>query len=456
MLLPIAKLAAGSRVLLSAASPLLRDALFYTLERCIHQARDTWSSPPITPMAWSPDENADVFASPGLIPRQESTSPFSADMHHPAQPAVHLHDASQTGPHTLLGRITHRDNLMRAWRRLAVKRNTASGSDRQSLASFAARLEAELHRLAGEMQTGTYRPHPLQCWHKTKEDGRKRLIAIPTIRDRVAQAAICQILEFSVAPTDNRWSFAYQNGRGCREALAEVDQLLVNGGRWVVRADVQDCFDSIPHASLLAHLAAVTGDDPSVRGLLLPILQGPRLLGRRLMFPRLGVPQGSPLSPFLANIYLNGMDHTMGAAGFKYLRYADDLIIVCREKTSAHTALEMLREECRKLELQLNPAKSKVLDVQEQGFDFLGHRYTGGTWQAIPERIERVKRKIQHTLKSAGRSGAEGVTQAKVVLAGWKEFYRYRKAIPNSLIRWFDSQIRRKTTPVDKHHSTGD
>lgn len=431
------------RLLALAAVPVLREAFLMAIERWARRQRgrilssdfggsmdegdDPW---PEDEAAWGPPSlslpdfgSPDPGAGPTLI---TSLDPDSKPADSEAGTSKMVPDSPASTDFS--ARVAHPDNLQRAWSHVRRKRRTSPGSDGQTVAGFETDLERELDELAVELATRRYRPRPLRCFSKKKSGGGggRREIGIPTIRDRVAQTAMRQILELSVETTFSPWSFAYRTGRGCHEALESVDRLLAEGRRWIVRADVADCFDRIPHRPLLAELEARMkgGTDRGLSDLVGAVLTGPRRWGKRLRFPRRGVPQGSPLSPFLANLYLDAVDRALRDAGHGSLRYADDLLIACRDESEARDALSRLEEALRDRGLALNPAKSRISAAHgEEGFEFLGHRYLRGDWEPLPGRIDQLRARLRDQLREKGGAGR---ARAAVTLRGWLAYYGRR------------------------------
>lgn len=438
------------RVAAYAALPLLKEAALMGLERWARRSRERsseedflpWSGheeplPLALPLAdWSEDddfltEGEDLSRRPDRI----TTHVVSAD-----DPKARITAIKREGGYagssfhiggtlSFAGKVAEADNLKRAWQRVRRRSKSTPGSDQQTVSAFGTDADRELLILSRELITKAYRPRPLRCFLKRKSDGRKREIGIPTVRDRVAQTAMRQILDLSVEDILSPWSFAYRSGSGCHRALDEVDRLLRAGNRWIVRADVADCFDRIPHGPLLDDLRHRAGfaDDESLVQLIGAVITSPKQLGKRLSFPRRGVPQGSPLSPLLANFYLDPVDRSLREGGFHALRYADDIVIACRDHQGAKDALALLNENLEARELSLNQSKSGTFPADgEEGFEFLGHLYQEGSWSPLPDRIEKMKGRVAVHLKEGGAMAKQ---KAERVVKGWHAFYRTRGGV---------------------------
>lgn len=412
-----------------ALLPFLREAALAAVERWARRARERYSEddgwravrgasghllPWDAPASESvPEDEEESAAIPGFLDRTapgegcERLSPLESD---PGTRPRSGNFAEQTADP---------DNLLRAWRRMRRRARTSPGDDGQTVAAFADAAGPELASLGEELAVCRYRPRPLRCFRKRKGGGKFREIGIPAVRDRVAQTAMLQVLDRAVGNSLSPWSFAYRDGRGCHEALDEADRLIAEGRRWIVRADVAECFDRIPHGPLLDELARRF--DPTAAALIGAVVTGPRRLGRRLVFPRRGVPQGSPLSPMLANLALDPVDRAMRDAGHACLRYADDLLVACATRPEAVSALGLLDELLAAAGLSLNREKSRVVSIDgPEGFDFLGHVYRDGAWAPLPERIERLRARVATHLRDAGAGGR----RAAACVKGWLAYYR--------------------------------
>lgn len=239
--------------------------------------------------------------------------------------------------------------LRAAWRK--VKANGgAAGGDGVSLARFAEGLDARLDALRGDLASGRYRPGPLRAAPLAKPGGGRRLLRIPCIRDRVAQTA-CQ--GFLLARLDiemNDLSFAYRPARSVARALARA-RSFTRRRPWIVDADIEGFFDSVPHALVLAELPRWV-DDRRLRALIALWLRG--FGGTR------GLAQGSPISPLLANLHLEPFDRKMAAAGLPMVRYADDFLVFARGAAECAHALRTVEAALRRRGLRLAQAKTRI------------------------------------------------------------------------------------------------
>jgi RNA-directed DNA polymerase len=210
--------------------------------------------------------------------------------------------------------------------------------DGQSLERFAAQDELYLTELAIALREGSYRPQPVKRVDIPKGDGKTRPLGIPTVKDRIVQTAVKLVLEPIFEATFCPTSYGFRPGRGCRDALREVDHLIKEGHTFVVDADLQSYFDTIPHERLMQRVEERISD-----GRILALLRG--WLGQDIMrdierwTPTQGTPQGAVISPLLANIYLHPLDELMAARGYRMVRYADDFVVLCKSREEADAAL---------------------------------------------------------------------------------------------------------------------
>jgi len=268
---------------------------------------------------------------------------------------------------------------LRAARTRVYANHGAAGIDRQSVELFAQHTEAHLMRLRHELQTGTYRPLPVRhCWVPKPNTSEQQPLGIPSVRDRVVQTALRHVLEPLFERTFAAHSYGFRPGRGCKDALRRVVRLLKAGYTWVVDADVQGYFDTIPHAALLDRVRTQVADG-RVLDLVRAYLKVGVLDGLSVWEPECGTPQGAVVSPLLAKVYLDPLDHALAAAGYEMVRYADNFVILCRSRAAAQAVLRRVRAHVEEAGLTLHPRKTQIVDATEHGgFDFLGCHFERG------------------------------------------------------------------------------
>jgi len=223
---------------------------------------------------------------------------------------------------SLMDKVYAPANLAAAFRKVASNRGSA-GVDRMTIQRFASHEAEELARLHEHLRKGQYQPQAVRRAWIPKGQGALRPLGIPTVRDRVVQTALRNVLEPIFEREFADHSYGFRPGRGAKDALRRVDLLLRDGHRYVVDADIQGYFDSIPKGPLMARVQERVADG-RVLALLTQYLNQPVLEDLRQWTPEQGTPQGAVISPLLANLYLNPLDHAMAARGFEMVRYADD------------------------------------------------------------------------------------------------------------------------------------
>lgn len=272
-----------------------------------------------------------------------------------------------------LRRAMARASLLAGWYKVRDNRG-CGGTDGVTLADFESALDAQIVGLQREVLGGSYRPRPLLRAWMLKPNGARRGLAIPAVRDRVAQSAVAQLLEPVFEAEFEDCSFAYRQGRSVKRALERVARLRDEGYVWVVDADITAFFDNIDHDLLLREVARLVKDEGLLRLLRLWLEAEVQEEDGRLTRMTQGVPQGSPVSPLLANLFLDHLDDAMLDADLRLVRYADDFLVLCRSEARARDALALTEGVLERLRLRLNPAKTRVVDF-DGGFRFLGARF---------------------------------------------------------------------------------
>ena len=303
----------------------------------------------------------------------------------------------------------------------------AAGVDGQSLKRFAAQEELYLAELAAGLREGSYRPQPVKRIDIPKGDGKTRPLGIPTVKDRVVQTAVKFVLEpiFEAAfcPT----SYGFRPGRGCRDALREVAHLIEQGHTFVVDADLQSYFDTIPHERLMQRVEERISDG-RVLALLRGWLKQDILRDLQRWTPNEGTPQGAVISPLLANIYLHPLDELMAARGYRMVRYADDFVVLCKSREEAAAALADIRAWVTENGLRLHPDKTHVGDCRQagEGFEFLGYRFEAGRRWVRKKSLTRLKDRIrERTRRTQGESLERIVASLNPMLRGWFAYFKY-------------------------------
>jgi len=334
-------------------------------------------------------------------------------------------------------------NLQRAFHKVWQNGGSA-GADRQTVAHFARHAEEELSRLAEQMSDGTYRPQPgRRAWLPKPGSSEKRPLGIPAVRDRTVQGALRHVLEPIFETEFAEHSYGFRPGRGAKDALRRVDTLLKAGHVWVVDADLKSYFDTIPHDRLM-RLVQERVADGRVLALVESFLCAGVLEENKGWQPtECGTPQGGVISPLLANLYLNPLDHQMAQAGWEMVRYADDFVILCRTEAEAQTALAEVRAWVSEAGLTLHPEKTRVVDASVPGgFDFLGYHFERGMKWPREKSLGKLKERVRaKTARTDGRSLRAIVTDVNRTLRGWYGYFQHSKA---NVFATVDGYVRRR------------
>lgn len=329
---------------------------------------------------------------------------------------------------SLIDKVYAPRTLEAAFEQVKAKRG-AAGVDHQTIAMFDADRKRQLDRLAHELREGTYRPRGVRrVWiPKPGRAQERRPLGIPTVRDRVVQTALRLVLEPIFERDFAEHSYGFRPLRGCKDALRRVDALLKRGYSHVVDADLKGYFDSIPHEPLMGQVERKVSDG-RVLGLLRSFLAQEVLEPCSRWTPEGGTPQGAVISPLLANIYLDPLDHLMAAEGLEMVRYADDFVILCRTAEEAERALALVEQWTVSAGLTLHPEKTRIVDMAGGGFDFLGYRFENGERWPRSQSLTKVKDAIRSkTKRNNGHSLERIIEDVNQTLRGWFEYFKHCK-----------------------------
>jgi RNA-directed DNA polymerase len=323
-----------------------------------------------------------------------------------------------------------------------LKKKGAAGVDQQSVTDFAEHERDEIRKLHDELREGRYRPSSVRrVWIPKPGSQEQRPLGIPTVRDRVVQTALVNVIEPILDHTFHERSFGFRRGRGCHDALRIVEEKLEAGYVYVVDADLKGYFDTIPKDRLLAMVAEKISDR-RVLSLVKNYLDQSIMEELHTWTPEAGVPQGAVLSPVLANLYLNPLDHQIAEAGFEMVRYADDFVILCRSLEEAESALAMVRRWVESAGLVLHPDKTHIVDSREKSFSFLGYSFRGKYIFPRKKSHEKFVARIKElTPRKSGQSLECTINEINQVTRGWFGYFRHCHW---RVFKDYDGMIRRR------------
>ena len=356
---------------------------------------------------------------------------------------------------SLIDKVYALGNLRMAFQQ--VKANGgAAGVDHQTVTMFERQLERNLATLAQSLKDESYRPQAVKRVWIPKPGGKeKRPLGIPTVRDRVVQAALLAVLEPIFERDFAAHSYGFRPNRGCKDALRRVDNLLKAGYRWVVDADLKSYFDTIPHSTLKQRVGEKVSDG-NVLQLVDAFLTAQVMETMEGWTPEQGTPQGAVVSPLLSNIYLDPLDQKMAQKGIEMVRYADDFVILCPSEAEAKRALEQVQEWTVSAGLQLHPQKTRIVDAsQAGGFDFLGYHFERGLRWPRAKSLRKFNDTVRaKTQRRNGHSLEAIIVDLNRTLKGWFEYFKHsHKSKFPRLDQWV--RMRLRSILRRRHHRRG-
>jgi RNA-directed DNA polymerase len=329
-----------------------------------------------------------------------------------------------------------------------------AGVDHVTIEQFESRFDEELESLHRSLRDGTYRPQAIRrSWIPKPGSKEKRPLGIPTVRDRVVQTALRNVLEPIFERDFATHSYGFRPGRGCKDALRRVDGLLKAGYHYVVDADLKSYFDTIPWTPLMNRIREKIADG-RVLLLLEQFLSQKIMDGMASWTPEGGSPQGAVVSPLLSNIYLDPLDHRMEAMGIEMVRYADDLVLLCRTADAATDALGRLQSWTTQAGLTLHPEKTCIVDVRAPGgFDFLGYHFERGYRWPRPKSRKKLKEAIRPKTRRCNGHSLEAIIGAiNPILRGWFAYFKHSHA---NTFREIDGWVRMRLRSILRKRKGG-
>jgi RNA-directed DNA polymerase len=349
------------------------------------------------------------------------------------QPA--LHD-------TLMARVLDRANLQQAWKRVKANRG-APGIDGMRIEDFPAFARSHWSDIRQQLADGSYRPQPVRRVSIPKPNGGERLLGIPIVMDRVIQQAIAQVLTPIFDPHFSGSSYGFRPGRSAHGALRQVQAHIRAGCRVAVDLDLAKFFDTVQHDTLMARVGRRVGDQ-RLLALIGHYLRAGVLVGDTIQATGIGTPQGGPLSPLLANILLDDLDRELEHRGHRFVRYADDLLVLVRTPRAGQRVMtSVARFVTRTLKLVVNERKSRVVAANQcvyLGFTFRGTklRWSESAFADFQHRVRRL------TGRSWGVSMGYRLHKLAQYVRGWMGYFgisEYYRPIPE-LDQWLRRRVR--------------
>jgi len=351
---------------------------------------------------------------------------------------------------SLIDKVASERTLELAWEK--VKSNAgACGVDGITIGRFAKDSHSRLLAMKEQLKRDTYQAKPVKrVWIPKPGSAEKRPLGIPTVTDRVVQTALRMVIEPIFESRFAPHSYGFRPGRGCKDALRRVNQLLKAGNTHVVDVDIKGYFDSIPQDRLMGMVRERISDG-RVLGLVEGFLKQGVMEETNWSEAEEGTPQGGVISPLLANVYLDPLDWLMASFGFEMVRYADDMVVLCRSSKEAGQALAKLREWIEGAGLELHPDKTCVVDMDlaDSRFDFLGYRFQRGRRGRVlklvrPKSLRKLRESIKpRTRRNSGRSMEAIVADINLTLQGWFAYFKHVQPSELERIdRWMRVRLR--------------
>ncbi len=347
---------------------------------------------------------------------------------------------------SLIDKVYRIGTLEAAWQKVRANKG-AAGVDKITINKFEAQQVKYLKELENELKAGTYKPKAVKRVNIPKGQGKMRSLGMPTVKDRIAQQAVKMVLEPIFEKEFLDMSYGFRPKKGAKMAIDEVSSLIKEGYTWVVDADLQAYFDTIPHEKLMAKVEQHISDGRIIE-LLEMWLKQEVMDECKSWVPTVGSPQGAVISPLLSNIYLHGLDVVVTNAGYKMMRYADDFVILTRSRREAEDALKLVQEWVLEHELVLHPDKTHLGNcmVEGEGFEFLGYRFEAGTSWVRRKSIQKFRDRVrQETSRVCGKSLDAVIEKLNPILRGWCNYF---KGVTKYSLGTFDSFVRRRLRAI--------
>lgn len=329
--------------------------------------------------------------------------------------------------YSLMDKVWKMENLQSAVAKVAGHKSRLK-PDGQRCRRYAEQAGWRLPVLQDKLRKGEYQPQPItRVWIPKLGSRELRPLGIPPVENRVVEMAVRQVIEPIFEQIFAEQSYGFRPGRGAKDALRRVQQLLDAGQVGVVDADIKGYFDRIPQDKLLAAVAQHISDGAVLELLERFLKQGVMESGKGWQPTETGTAQGAVISPLLANIYLNPLDHHMAQQGRQMVRYADDFIILCASAQEAQAALRTVGQWMEQAGLTLHPTKTRIVNAQEPGgFDFLGYHFERGYRWPRKKSLDKLKEALRaKTQRTRSDSVADIIEDVNRTLWGWMKYFQH-------------------------------
>lgn len=342
----------------------------------------------------------------------------------------------------LYERIFSSSNVKSAWKRVKSNKG-AAGVDSVSIEAFPGLFRDQWGNIRESLLNGTYKPLPVKRVEIPKATGGTRPLGIPTVLDRLIQQAIAQELVPIFDPDFSDHSYGFRPGRSAQDAVRKVQEYIKEGYRWAVDMDLEKFFDTVNHDALMQRVARKVRDKRVLK-LIGKYLRAGVMINGRLQQTRKGVPQGGPLSPLLANIMLDDLDKELERRGHRFVRYADDFIILVKSQSAGVRVMASVKHFIEgKLKLKVNEAKSRVAKTDQT--NFLGFTFKGTKIRWSDAAFKEFKRRIK---RLTGRSWFVSMDyrfkKIAQYLRGWMNYFgisEYYRPLPE-IDHWLRRRVR--------------
>jgi len=358
--------------------------------------------------------------------------------------------------YSLMDKVWKMENLDSAATKVA-RGKSEKKADGKRCRRYAETRHRRLPGLQEKLKKGEYQPEPARrVWIPKMGSKELRPLGVPPVENRVVEMALRNVIEPIFENEFAEHSYGFRPKRGAKDALRRVVQLLQQGKVWVVEADIKGYFDNIPQERLLAEVAEHLSDGAVLELIRRMLQQGVMESGKGWQPTQTGTPQGAVISPLLANIYLNPLDHHMAQGGWEMVRYADDFVILCESREEAERALAAVRQWMEQAGLTLHPTKTRIVHEKDRGgFDFLGYHFERGYRWPREKSLEKFKETIRSKTPRLRPGGMATLIQdINRTLTGWFGYFQHSHW---TTFKPLDQWIRQRLRSIlrKRHKGTG-